>query len=180
MFYRDQGRKPFEMNLYKGVRSALIITFVILVVLATCTGCKVVKQIQKTDTETQTESKSDSASTVHNDKITESKTLTETTEVIDSVVFITPKGELISDTTGHKGKLIPVPIKKKKVTKTNQEIKEVDKTQTKTAIKKHEEKKSEVKTVQKDITKTRFPLWIWLLLAIAVLGWGLWRFYLRR
>lgn len=150
------------------MKAGLITTFVILVILCTCSSCKVTKQIQKTDTETQTESKSDSASTVQNDIEKESKTLTEVTEIIDSVVFITPKGELISDTTGHKGKLIPVPIKKKKITKTNQETKETDKTKSKTALKKSDENHVDTKVITKDIKKTGIP-WYWFLIAALII-----------
>lgn len=155
-------------------------SLIIFSIIAALTfGCKVTKQIANTDTEVNTEVKTDSVSNVSNDITTESKTETTVTETIDSAVFITPKGELLIDTTGRKD-AIRVPIKKKKTTKTNSEVKEVDKSKSKTDLKKKEENKSEVKTVDKEVKKTSIPWYWWLILVVATGLYFGYRFYFRK
>lgn len=152
----------------------------ILIILATLCSCKVTKQIQKTDTETQTESKKDSIGEVHNDIKKESKIETTVTEEIDSTIFVSQTGDIVSDTSKHKGKETPIRIRKKKTTTTTEDKKEVDKSVSKSEVKAKHETKSEVKTVSKDIKKTGIPFYWWIIIAVLVAVYLSWRFLLAR
>lgn len=163
--------KPKVILTYAGI--------LIVVVLIVCSGCKVTKQIQKTDTETTTESKSDSSVNVQNDIKKESTIETTTTEIIDTTVFVTPEGKVVADTAKEKGKVIPVHIRKKKTIKTNSETTVIDKTKSKTELKKQDEKKIETNTVVKDIKKTGIAWYWWIILFVLVCGYLAWRFYFR-
>jgi hypothetical protein len=158
-------------------KSALLLPFCAILFLS---GCKVTKQIQKSDTEKESATKVDSSGSVKADKVTESKVVTEITELVDSTAFITPTGKLITDPKEVTKESIAVPIKKKKTTKRTEDIKEVDKTQTKTEVKKAEKQETKVVTTDKYIKRTGLPWWIWPILLLVLAAYLFYRFYLKR
>jgi len=137
-------------------------------------GCKVTKQISKQDTQTESASKVDSASQVNKDVTKESKIETVTTEVIDTMVQINTKGEIVIDTTGQK--TTSVKVRKTKTTKTHAEIKEIDKTHAKVEVKKSEKKEEAKTAIAKDVKKSGILWYWWLIIAISVLAALAWRF----
>ncbi len=142
-------------------------------------GCRVTRQVNKSETQTESASKVDSSSRVNKDVTKESNIESVVTEVIDTTIHINTKGEVVTDTTGQK--TTAVKVKKTKTTKTVADIRETDKTQTKVEVKKKQEVKEETKAVTKDIQKTgMFPWWLWLILVIAVLCWGAWKVYSKK
>lgn len=125
--------------------------------------------------------KVDSAGTIKNDIEKESKIVTETKEVVDSTAFVTPDGKLISDPKEVTKESIKVPIKKTKTTKKTEEVKETDKSKSEATVKKKSEKEEKVVTKDKEVKKTGFiPWWIYLILAMCLAAYLVWRFYLRR
>lgn len=153
---------------------ALFLAICSTIVLA---SCSVTKKINKAKTETESESKVDSAVSTKKDITKETKAISETTEIIDTTVWITPKGDIVQDTANAKGKEIPVRIRKKKVTKVNADIKETDKTQTKAEVKREEKQEEKVVTKDSDIKKTSLlPTWLWILIFIVLLALTIWKF----
>lgn len=150
--------------------------YLLLSIVVMLSSCSVFKKLNKEKTETQTESKIDSTANVKNDITKESKTETVITETIDTVIFVTPKGHLIEDTATHKGKVIPVQVKKKKVTEVKSDVKEVDKSKSNVDVKKQEEKKVETKVVAKEVKKVGLPIWAWIIIVLALAGWLYWKF----
>ncbi len=141
--------------------------FLPLLAIIFFTGCKVTRQINKTDTKQESQTKVDSSGSVKKDVTKESNIESTVTEVIDTTVFLTPAGELITDSARVVPASIPVKVRKTKTTKTHAEIKEVDKTHAKTELKKAAQQETKVVTTDKDVQKSGFILaWYWWLLII--------------
>ncbi len=138
-------------------------------------GCRVTRQVNKSETQTESASKVDSSSRVNKDVTKESNIESVVTEVIDTTVQVNAKGEIVSDTTGQK--TTSIKVRKTKTTKTHAKIKEVDKTHAKTEVKKKAEIKEEATIKGNVIEKTgfRFPWWLWLIIVMVVLAGIAWK-----
>jgi hypothetical protein len=155
------------------------------------TGCKVTKQIQKSESENESASKVDSSAVIKKDVTKEETVKTVITEKVDTAVTepgftaVVRRDTVLQDGTRveFKGSAVTIikPTRKihvniNKRTETTAESKEVDKSKSNTAVKKKEEKKEETKAVTKDITKTGISFWWWILIVIAALAALAWRF----
>jgi hypothetical protein len=141
------------------------------------TSCQISKKINKAKNESQKETEVDSSGVEKKDVITDSKIVTETTELVDSTAFISPAGKLITDLKEVTKESIAVPIKKKKTTKRTEDVKETDKSQVKTEIKREEKKEENVVTKDADIKKSSLlPIWLWILIFIVLLALAAWKF----
>lgn len=160
------------------------------------TSCKTTKNVQKSSTETEKQNKVDSSVVVKNDITKESKVKTVITEKLDTAVsepgftVVVKKDTVLQDGTRveFKGTAVKItkptrkiPVKINKRTETTADTKESDQSKIKTAVKKDDRKDEKVVTKDKEVEKTGFiPWWIYLILAMCLAAYLVWRFYLRR
>lgn len=172
------------------MKDKILAAALIILTILICLSCSVIKKSTTDKTDSHTKTDTDSVATVN------SKTDTKVTESIDTLIH-TPEssieGELTVDsdipfvledenqkiTIDHgkvtgKVKSKSIIVKGKKVTETKAQIQSTG----------HERKKSdervEVKIKASEVKRTGVP-WLWLLLlAIVVIGWVAWKFYLSK
>ncbi len=166
-------------------------------------SCSIIKKIDKNKTETKSESEIDSSANVKKDVTKETKVTSVITEKADTLIdiegfehsktssdlhnnpiVISDNGftAIVTDSAGVtklKVKLEDkqIPVKINKTTKVVAETKEEDKTKSKVDLRKEDKEEAKVKGVSKDIKKTGFPWWLWLLLILVTLGYLVKKYY---
>lgn len=167
-------------------------------------ACSVSKKIQKDNKETEQSEKTDTTGSVKSESNSALKSKTEITEIADTTITVKgfihsekstdliTKPIVISDngftaivmdsagTTLLKVKLedkqVPVNVNKKTVI--NTEIKKEEKADTKVSSSKESEKKEEEQVIAKDIKRSGFPWWLWLILILVTLGYLGYKYHL--
>lgn len=132
-------------------------------------SCSVFKKVNKTSTEVDTKTKSEVTETLQSKTETESKDKTVTTIEADTVIsvpVITETGEIIT-------KKIPVKFKKTIVKDEQKKVTTTTKSDSTATVK--ESKKVAVQDKDKDVKRTGFPWWVWLIAAIIAILFVLWQ-----